>query len=111
VRAVGPSLSRFGVENPLPDPRLRFFDAKGRPADQHILAIVTPVEGAPTIEELVEAASRSVGAFILPRDGGDVAYLVLFPPGIYTAHVTSASGATGEVLLEFYDVPSAPVLE
>lgn len=30
---------------------------------------------------------------------------VVFPPGAFTAHVTSASGASGDVLLECYDVP------
>ena len=105
VRAVGPTLAQLGVENPLPDPQLRFFDAQGRPADQHILSVSAAVVGIPTIEEQIEAIAAALGAFPLPRASGDVAYLVKFPPGAYTAHVSSRSGATGEVLFEFYDVP------
>jgi hypothetical protein len=106
VRAVGPALTDLGVENALPDPVLRFFDAEGKPADGYILSVVVAqVIGAPTIQDLIELAGERVGAFPLPAGGGDVAHLVLFPPGAYTAHVTSASGASGEVLLECYDVP------
>ena len=108
VRAVGPSLAVHGVAAPLPDPVLRFFDAAGNPADGYILGVTVAVVGAPTIEELVEAAGQNVGAFPLPRGAGDVAYLVAFPPGAYTAHVTSASGASGDILLEFYDVLETP---
>lgn len=108
VRAVGPSLEDFDVSNPLPDPVLHFFDANGNSADGHILGASATMIGIPTIEELVEAARLQVGAFPLRAGAADVAYLVAFPPGAYTAQVTSASGATGDVLLEFYDVRNPP---
>lgn len=105
VRAIGPSLAAFGVPQPLPDPELHFFDAAGQSADGHILAVTATVEGALTIREQIERATQQVGAFPVSLDGDDVVYLVAFPPGVFTAHVTSHSGASGEVLLEFFGVP------
>jgi hypothetical protein len=109
VRAIGPSLADLGVENPLPDPELHFYDADGNSADGHILSVTVAEVGTPTIEERIQHATRQVGAFPVPLGGDDVVYLVAFPAGVFTGHVTSRSGATGEVLLEFYDVPDFPV--
>jgi hypothetical protein len=105
VRAVGPALAGLGVDHPLPDPVLRFFDAEGKSADGYILSVVVQVIGVPSIQDLIEFAGVRVGAFPLPSGGADIAHLVIFPPGAFTTHVTSASGASGDVLLECYDVP------
>jgi hypothetical protein len=100
VRAVGPSLARFGVAGPAPDPflsvkrngvTLQFNDNWG-----------THPEAAE-----VRAAAVQVGAFPLDEGSRDAARLLVLPPGSYTAHVETASPDVqgGTVLVEIYSVP------
>lgn len=51
----------------------------------------------------VRAAAQKVGAFPLAAGSADCALLVTLPPGLYTAQVTGADGATGVALVEAYD--------
>ncbi|MBL9210045.1 MAG: hypothetical protein JNL92_06230 [Opitutaceae bacterium] len=103
LRAVGPSLSLFGVGNPLRQPVLQLFDASGR-SYQNGYAY-PPVVGGPTYEsDLADSLARS-GAFPLPAGTRDVVMMLPFVPGNYTAQVTSGDGTPGTVLLEIYEVP------
>lgn len=95
IRAVGPSLSRFGINNGLATPRLRFFDGAGRELFWgHVGA--TPD---------MDALYRAVGAF--PLQSGDFVDYNTLPPGAYTIQVSGASGQEGRVLLEVYELPSS----
>jgi hypothetical protein len=98
VRAVGPTLAGFGVSNVLPDP------------------ILTIKSGSATVREndnwesgndptLVTAATVQAGAFPLSSGSKDAVILMTLPPGIYTAVVSGANGATGIALVEVYEVP------
>jgi hypothetical protein len=103
VRAIGPTLKRFGIENPVARPVLRIYDSAGQP---YTNAYVYPaVVGGPTYESDLANALASVGAFPTDPGSGDVVLLVPFVPGAYTAQVTSADASGGEVLIEIYEVP------
>ncbi len=96
VRAVGPSLSRFGAREVLSRPILTVFAGQ------------TPVvanAGWGTIagRESLRRVAEQVGAFPLPEGSADSAVFLVLPPGAYTAQVSSESDAVaGEVLAEVY---------
>lgn len=99
IRAVGPTLSGFGVPQPLADPVVTLFKSS------------TPIyendnwSTRYNADEIV-ARSKAIGAFALPAGSKDAALLIELPPGLYTAHASSAvDGQSGEVLLEIYMVP------
>lgn len=97
VRAVGPTLRKYGVATPLAKPRIRYFDSAGRSLSW---LFTGPNSG------LVAAA---VGAFPLEANSDDAAAFVSFPAGSYTIQVTSVDGGSGDVLLEIYEVPDSLV--
>ena len=92
IRAVGPTLSRFGVSNPVADPVLTVFKAT---------ATIAENSGWGGTAALAAAFTR-VGAFELPASSRDCAELLTLEPGNYSAR--AASAAPGEVLLEIYYV-------
>lgn len=103
VRAIGPSLSLFGVANPLRQPLLRIFDARGQPYENGYA--YPAVIGGPTYEsDLADSLART-GAFSVPSGTRDVVRLMPFVPGNYTVQVTSGDGTSGTALVEIYEVP------
>lgn len=103
LRAIGPSLSLFGVNNPLRAPQLKIYDSAGRPYENGY--VYPTVVGGPTYETDLAASLASTGAFPLPAGSRDVVAMMPFVPGAYTAQVTSGDGTNGTVLLEIYEVP------
>lgn len=99
VRAVGPSLALFGVNTPLARPVLRIFDSRGQPYGS------TAMAGGLTYEQDLANSLARAGAFATPPGSADAVVLMTFPPGNYTAQVTSADGSGGTVLIEVYEVP------
>jgi hypothetical protein len=97
VRAVGPSLSRFGVANPLADPVLTIYRGT------QVVASNDDWGQAPDVAALT-AAFTQVSAFSLTAGSKDAAVLISLPPGSYTVQVSGKSGATGESLAEVYVV-------
>jgi hypothetical protein len=53
----------------------------------------------------IAEAARVTGAAPLRQGGADAGLLISLRGGVYTAHVSSASGHTGEVLVEIYEMP------
>lgn len=103
VRAVGPSLSMFGVANPLRAPVLKIFDRSGKLYENDY--VYPAVVGGPNKEtDLAESLART-GAFPLPSGTQDKVDMRPFSAGNYTVQVTSADGTAGTVLLEIYEVP------
>jgi outer membrane protein assembly factor BamB len=98
VRAVGPSLSRFGVTGFLPDPVLSLFAGTER-----ILTVDNWTHVA-DVDALV-AASQVVSAFTLEDASADAAMLVVLAPGRYTAQASGRGTTSGNVLVEVYAVP------
>lgn len=98
IRAVGPTLSQFGVGDRLADPLLRLFEGPREIlANDDWTAASDPVALA--------AAAQQVFAFALEGGSADAAMLVVLMPGTYTAQASGAGGATGNVLVEIYEVP------
>jgi len=98
IRAVGPSLARFGVDGRLANPTLTIFQGEN--------PILTNDDWgqAPDVAALM-AASAAVKAFGLTSDSADAAMLVPLMPGSYTAQARGADGGVGNVLVEVYEVP------
>ena len=99
IRAVGPSLTQFGVPGALAQPVLTVFDAKGA-----VVATNTNWSTAANAAQIT-AAGTPAGAFTLGATAADSAVLVNLPPGAYTAQVTGVNGSTGIALVEVYEVP------
>ncbi|HEY3754652.1 MAG TPA: hypothetical protein VGL42_00730 [Opitutaceae bacterium] len=96
IRAVGPTLSQFGIGNALSDPVLSLYQGQ---------ELIATEQGWGTWQSLLQPTFAAVGAFSLPANSADSALVLALPPGAYTAQVTSASGATGETMVELYAVP------
>ena len=94
VRAIGPTLTDFGVRGAVVDPQLSIVDAAGR-------TIATNQSWSAFAAE----AFPEVGAFGLRANSADAALVVRLEPGAYTA-VASAGGAAGfgSGLIEVYDL-------
>jgi hypothetical protein len=98
VRAVGPTLSDFGVTGLLADPQLTLF------SQGSVLASNDNWGGTASLT----AAFAQAGAFPLPPASLDSALLASLEPGAYSAQVAGAGGGTGVVLLEMYDTDISP---
>ena len=98
VRAVGPALAQFNVQNPLADPTLALHIAPSG-------ATFTSNDnwsGDSRFPDVV-AATGAAGAFALPFGSADSALAVLLAPANYTGTVGSADGGAGIALAEIYD--------
>ncbi|HYD84889.1 MAG TPA: hypothetical protein VEA63_12580, partial [Opitutus sp.] len=84
--------SSVGVTGALADPQIELFDANNA-------RIPLGDEWA------VPAATQATGANPLLPDSRDAAYVVWLNPGVYSAHIFSASGGSGDVVAEVYDIP------
>jgi hypothetical protein len=98
IRAVGPSLAKFKVENPVSRPRLALI-RKGQ-----------PVELSSPRDAEVADISEKVGAAALLPASTDVVALSVLKPGAYTAIASCHGDDCGEVLLEIFEAkPSSHV--
>jgi hypothetical protein len=91
LRAVGPTLTRFGVENPATTTRLTLYSGA---------SILAQNSGWSAAFNAAQIAGVG-GAFALNAGSADSAILMVLAPGTYTAQVV----ANGPVLLEVYEVP------
>jgi len=117
-RAVGPELAKFGIGDPLPNPQLRIFNSRGvEITPQQVFEDRVYSDGSTPesrYHDFIDLVAQHVGAFPLndPRRGdapsSSVSKIAYLPAGSYTAAVTSASGQSGEVLLEIYLVFDPP---
>jgi hypothetical protein len=103
IRAAGPALRLFGVDEVLPDPVLRVF-AHGALAAENDNWGQQAGPGSPAPAAEIAAAAAQVGAFAFPAGSADAAALVTLPPGAYSAVVEGGGGATGHGLVEAYEM-------
>ncbi len=114
VRGLGPMLRQFGVRDALDTPKLEIFDAvnvllaenddwsPGRAWGYPELgSFLLPTGSGKKLAEI----ARQVGAFELSIYNRDAAVLVTLPPGSHTVMLSGVGGATGEALIEIYEVP------
>jgi sugar lactone lactonase YvrE len=91
VRALGPSLSAFGVSNPLSDPVIELRDASGT-------LIASNNNWRDTQETAIKATT------LQPTDDRESAILMPLHGGAFTAIVGSATGAPGTAVVEVYNL-------
>jgi hypothetical protein len=90
-RAIGPSLTNFGIANAMADPTLELYDGNGG-----LLAINY------NWRDDQEAEITATG--ITPSNDLESAIVRDLAPGSYTAIVRGLNNATGVALIEAYDV-------
>ncbi len=107
IRAIGPTLDRFGISNPAKEPRFRLFRGDGTEVIIVRPAVVLPLTYWTAIFD-------QAGAFPLKVEGAErphIAYDTFdLPPGAYTIHVSDDTGLGGQALVEVYEFDSYPSL-
>ena len=96
VRALGPTLTQFGVTGVLADPYLELRDGNGN-----------LLEANNDWQESPEAATISAEG-MAPLNAKESAMAPTLSPGNYTALVSGVGGTTGTALVEVYDESPSP---
>ena len=91
VRAIGPSLTRFGIPNPLPDPILELHGPGA-------FATITNNNWRDTQEAQIKATG------IPPTNDLESAIITTLPSGPYTAVIHERNGQSGIGLFEVYNL-------
>jgi hypothetical protein len=111
VRGSGPALSQFGVAGVLAAPQLTLYDSGGNAvATDTGWGNATVKGGSSAQATLVKATAATfaqVGAFALPANSPDCAFVATLPPGAYTANVSGVNATTGVALVEIYEMTSS----
>ncbi len=92
IRALGPTLSQFGVSNVLADPILDLRDANG-------LVIASNDNWADTQQAEIQASGKA------PPNTLEPAIIAVRPAGNSTATVSGKNNTTGNALVEVYTLP------
>jgi hypothetical protein len=90
VRALGPSLTQFGVPNAIQDPALELHDGNGS---------ITSNDDWQTA-----AKGESIPTLLQPADPRESAIQMSLAPGSYTAIVRGKGDTTGVGLVEVYNL-------
>lgn len=101
VRGIGPSLSAFGVEEALADPRITVYRGSEKIAENDNWA-----EGnllRPPVRQTFVAEPPPWYEWLFPTNTKEAALRLLLSPGAYTVHLSGAAGGTGIALVEVYD--------
>jgi len=92
VRAIGPSLTAFGIPSPLPDPVLTLKDSNG----------VTLA----TNDDWQSSQAADISATgLAPTNSAESAILTSLPAGNYSGVVSGKGSATGIALVEAFQLP------
>jgi hypothetical protein len=103
IRAAGPALSSFGLENTLPNPAIKIYQGSSLIAENDDW----------NLADAAEMARLGAFSFLNIRSkeatSNDAALFVTLAPGAYTAQITDPSGTgTGVALAEIYDASINP---
>lgn len=92
VRALGPSLSSFGIANPLSNPTLTLYNSQGTAIDFN--------------DDWMTSANKAAisGSGLAPANDLESALYDSLAPANYTAIVRGLNGATGVGLVEIYEL-------
>lgn len=93
LRAIGPSLSAFGVVGAMSDPVLEVRDATG--------ALVA------SNDNWFVSGQEVSGLGLAPSDSREAALVATLEPGAYTAIVSGKDGSEGVALFDLYDLDTA----
>lgn len=94
IRAVGPSLTNFGVASALPNVQLQLFRA----------GATEPLVTSRVVTTQSVTLSAELGGFALNAGSEDATLVAVLTPGVYTAIVSGVDGATGNALVEIYEL-------
>jgi hypothetical protein len=94
IVATGPSLTAYGILDPLVDPRITLV----RPSDQAVIGENDDWSEASNAAELTATG-------FAPPNAKESAILITLPPGAYTAVVSGVGGTTGTSVVGVYAVP------
>ena len=100
IRAIGPELSQYGVQNPLLNPTLELHDATGALIASNDNWQHTIIGGIITSNQVAQIA----GSGYAPADGRESAIIGDLPAGKYTAIVRGVNSSIGVGLVEVYDL-------
>jgi hypothetical protein len=100
IRAIGPSLSQFGVPDALANPRLELHDAASLIAQNDDWK-TTQLGGIITSDQVAEISKSQLS----PTNAAESAIIATLPPGSYTAIVRGVNNTTGNALVEVYALP------
>jgi hypothetical protein len=93
VRAIGPSLTSFGIGDALADPTLELHDADG-----------TLIGTNDNWRDDAAQADELTAIGFAPGDDLESAMVATLPPAAYTAIVAGKGGGTGVALVEIYNL-------
>jgi hypothetical protein len=91
VRAIGPSLSKSGIEGALLDPNLELRDSDG--------SLIFSNDSWRSDQE-----QQLIDSTVAPTDNREAAIVATLPPGSYTATVRGKGDTTGVSLVEVYNL-------
>jgi len=100
VRATGPSLIPFGINNALANPRLELHDGNGTLAANDDWQ-TTQIGGIITTDQ--SGAIQNSG--LAPSNAAESAIIATLAPGNYTAIAQGVNGGTGVGLIEVFALP------
>jgi hypothetical protein len=95
IRAIGPGLSQFGVNDVLADPKLDLYRGS---------AVIQTNDNWGGTAALT-AAFGQVGAFALPTNSRDAVLQTSLQPGAYSVQISGVGGTTGVAMVEVYELP------
>lgn len=101
IRAAGPALAALGVGGTLADPQLALVSNGTQVLTNDNWSADAANANA------VRTAGAAVGAFPFADGSRDAAVVVTLPPGSGSILVTGVGGATGEAIVEVYDLDEA----
>jgi plastocyanin len=99
IRAIGPSLSQFGVPDALANPQLELHDSKSVIAQNDDWQ-TTQLGGIITSDQVAEIQNSQLA----PSNAAEAAIIATLPPGSYTAIVSGVNSTTGNALVEVYSL-------
>jgi len=97
VRGIGPSLTGFGVPNPLANPTLELRDNNG-----------TLLFANDDWQDNPAHAAELIAAGLAPTNDLESGIATTQPPGLYTALLAGLNNGTGNGLVEVYDRGATP---
>lgn len=89
IRAIGPTLQAFGIENFLQDPKLEIYSGGALIASN---------------DNWVRDPAYSAIGFSLFNNSKDSVAPVWLPAGAYTAHVSGVNGSVGDCIIEVLEI-------
>jgi cytochrome c553 len=101
IRAVGPGLAAFGVNQALTDPTISLY------AGSRVVQSNTRWNTAPNVDQIRAGAAR-VGAFPLAENGRDSALIATVSAGSYSVQLSGANNTSGTALVEVFDLDAPP---